>query len=196
MDYKQATYSCWLLQSLDKEKPNPYTDQSLSSVFIDLSLIANRVIAEGSGIGFNTVYDDDDIEASPLPGWFRSKVADANSALLVAFGTTGAPVGALTLAHSLNSDRGAAKRHRVDIQCFFTDPRLRHQGVGSLLLSMADHYARRLSSHVTILTLDARSTQKSAISLYKQAGYKLWGTFDDYAIGETLVVMYELQLML
>ena len=172
-----------LLTLLDVGIPNP-EGVDVDSLLSSLSSVANEVIKSGSGIGFNKPFADPASPLCPLFQYFKSKTIEPGSSLLIAHDRAFVPLGALVLANTLASSRGQAKRHRVDVQCFFTDPMLRGNGVGSLLLAQAEAFARSLSPKVTHLTLDARSTQTSAISLYEQAGFKVWGTLEDYAIGE------------
>lgn len=145
------------------------------SVFNSLCTAANQVIAEGSGIGWLTPFDRPVVD---LGQYFRSVMDSQHHELYVATrGDVG--VGSIQLVHNLYNPRAEAAKHRGELQCFFVNPDARGHGVGSSLLAFSEQRARQLS--IDVLTLDVRSSQKSAIALYEQCGYRRWGTMPLYA---------------
>ena len=61
----------------------------------------------------------------------------------------------------------------------FVAPWARGQRIGAELVNTAENLAVEKGYHM--LNLDVRATQKSAITLYKNAGFEQWGTNPRYA---------------
>jgi ribosomal protein S18 acetylase RimI-like enzyme len=62
----------------------------------------------------------------------------------------------------------------------FVAPWARGHGLAKKLLEYAEDEARR--QNFAILKLSVRATREAAINLYKNSGYKLWGTLDKYEV--------------
>ncbi|GMH74083.1 hypothetical protein TL16_g06364 [Triparma laevis f. inornata] len=160
------------------------SDSNLNAIIIlkKLCVVANEVIKSGSGIGFTTPFNDPSSITSDIYKFFHNVASDPNKVLLVASDpTTNQPLASLTLTHNALNPRGEAKRHRCSLTCFFVSPHFQSKGLGCLLLSHAESSARQISPLITYITLDARSTQKAALSCYRRSGYTHWGTMPNYA---------------
>ena len=65
-------------------------------------------------------------------------------------------------------------------------PWARGRGLGRGIVREIEHLARELG--LTVLNLDVRDTQRAAMGLYENLGYRRWGTHPVYAQVEGRVI--------
>jgi RimJ/RimL family protein N-acetyltransferase len=68
----------------------------------------------------------------------------------------------------------------------FVAPWARGRGLGTGIVREIEHLARELG--LAVLNLDLRDTQRAAINLYENLGYRRWGTHPAYAQVEGRIV--------
>jgi RimJ/RimL family protein N-acetyltransferase len=68
----------------------------------------------------------------------------------------------------------------------FVAPWARGRGLGRDIVREIEHLARELG--LTVLNLDLRDTQRAAIRLYENLGYRRWGTHPVYAQVEGRII--------
>jgi ribosomal protein S18 acetylase RimI-like enzyme len=68
----------------------------------------------------------------------------------------------------------------------FVAPWARGRGLGRGIVREIEHLARELG--LTVLNLDLRDTQRAAIGLYENLGYRRWGTHPVYAEVEGRII--------
>lgn len=76
------------------------------------------------------------------------------------------------------SSTNEAAIFRVSIDTHFVATWARGHGLAKLLIEKAENEC--IKNRYTHVLLDVRETQTRAINLYKQMGYKLWGTLPAY----------------
>ena len=72
-----------------------------------------------------------------------------------------------------------ARAHMLHLTGLFVAPWARTHGVGRKLMERVESYARR--EGFSVINLDVRATQTSAISLYEGMDYTRWGADPHYA---------------
>ena len=137
----------------------------------DLCDAATLAIRDGGGFGWVMPPDRDVLER-----YWRGVLAVPGRGLLAAR-LDGVIVGSAQLVRPPPNNE--AQAHAATLTCSFIAPWARGHGLAQALTLEVEAQARR--DGFSVLNLDVRETQLSAIQLYRKLGYTLWGTNPAYA---------------
>jgi len=148
----------------------------------DLCDAADAAIADGGGFGWLAVPPRD-----AMQGYWRGVLLVPERELFVARLDGTICGSAQLLRPSKSNEAGAAVGA---LTTFFLAPWARGHGLAAKLVLAVEARARAVG--LGVMQLDVRETQKRAIEVYEQLGYRRWGTNPRYALvgGRWLVGHY------
>lgn len=140
----------------------------------DLSDAADAAIQDGGGFGWLTSPPRD-----AMVGYWKGVLLVPERELFVARLDGTICGSAQLLRPSRSNEAGAAVG---TLTTFFLAPWARGHGLAAKLVLAVEARARAVG--LGVMQLDVRETQKRAIEVYEQLGYRRWGTNPRYALVE------------